>query len=84
MEMSSRQFEAALLDGLPQVNVTTNLPQGRVSLDGVQYGRAPTSVPVPQDEEKHRLCVSYGARESCVDLTAEELAARDPFQLTVE
>ena len=82
--MPSQRVEAALLDGLPQVTVTTNLQQGRVSLDGVQYGRAPASVPVPQDDEKHRLCVSYRAKESCVDLTAEELAARDPFQLTVE
>lgn len=87
---SSRQpVEAAVTaaeipEGIATTTVTTNLEHARVSLDGVEYGRAPASIPIPEDSEVHRLCVEYRTQSRCVELSAEELAARDPFQITVE
>ena len=69
---------------LPMATITTNLEHARVTLDGVEYGRAPASVPLPQDDEIHRLCVEYRSKGRCVDLSAEELAAREPYQIAVE
>ena len=71
-------------EGMPSTTVTTNLEHARVTLDGVEYGRAPAGIPIPEDTEVHRLCVEYRSKSRCVDLRAEELAARDPFQITVE
>ena len=71
-------------DSPAMATITTNLEHARVSLDGLDFGRAPVGVPLPQDQEIHKLCVELGNRGRCVDLTAEELAKREPYQLTVE
>jgi len=64
--------------------ITSNLEHARVSLDGISYGRVPASVPLPKDTEIHKLCVEHRNRGRCVELSAEELAAREPYQITVE
>jgi hypothetical protein len=53
-------------------------------MDGIDFGRAPVGVPLPQDEEVHKVCVALGNRGRCVEVKAEELAAREPFQIAVE
>jgi hypothetical protein len=74
----------SIIDSPAMATITTNLDHARVSLDGLDFGRAPIGVPLPQDQETHRLCVELGNRGRCIDLTAEELAIREPYQLTVE
>jgi hypothetical protein len=74
----------SVIDSPAMATITTDLEHARVSLDGIDFGRAPRAVPLPQDKEIHKLCVKLGNRGRCVDLTAEELAAREPYLLTVE
>jgi hypothetical protein len=82
--MRPRERQNPLLEGVVSATITTNLAHARVSLDGIGYGRAPASVPLPNDQEIHKLCVEHRNRGRCVELTAEELAAREPYQLAVE
>ncbi len=68
----------------PVVTITSNIDNPRVTLDGHDYGRAPTTVPVPTDEYLHELCVQKGTRIRCLNLAGEDLAERDPFLVEVE
>jgi len=68
----------------PVVTITSNIDNPRVTLDGQDYGRAPTTVPVPTDEYLHELCVQKGTRIRCLNLAGEDLAERDPFLVEIE
>jgi len=63
--------------------ITTNLDKARVSLDGIEQGRAPVKITVPKDDEIHKICVDFGTVGRCIEVTAEELASREPYQISV-
>ncbi len=68
---------------IPRVTVDTQPPGGRVFLEGVDYGLAPTAVPVPTDAEAHQLCVVLKDVKTCRNLTGEALAFRDPYRFVI-
>jgi hypothetical protein len=69
---------------IPKVTVDT-IPSGaRVFLEGVEYGTAPTAVPVPTDQKEHELCVEYQGERSCRRLTGEALAFQDPYRFVIK
>ena len=63
--------------------ITTNLDKARVTLDGISKGRAPVKITVPKDDEIHKICVELGSSGRCIEVTAEELASREPYQISV-
>ncbi|MGB0639802.1 MAG: hypothetical protein ACPGTU_10745, partial [Myxococcota bacterium] len=58
-------------------------PSARVFFQGVDYGMAPTAVPVPSDNGEHELCLEYEGTRTCRQLTGEALAFRDPYRFIV-
>ena len=68
---------------IPRVTVDTQPPGARVYLEGVDYGLAPTAVPVPTDAQTHELCVIYKGTRTCRSLTGEALAFEDPYRFII-
>jgi hypothetical protein len=68
---------------IPRVTVDTTPARARVFLEGVDYGLAPTAVPVPTDSKAHELCVEYKGQRSCRSLTGEALAFQDPYRFDI-
>ena len=68
---------------IPRVTVDTQPPGARVYLEGVDYGLAPTAVPVPTDNQAHELCVIYKGTRTCRSLTGEALAFEDPYRFII-
>ena len=68
---------------IPRVTVDTQPPGARVYLEGVDYGLAPTAVPVPTDDQAHELCVIYKGTRTCRSLTGEALAFEDPYRFII-
>ncbi len=62
-----------------RVTVKTAPAGGKVLLDGVDYGEAPATVPVPTDALSHKLCVQFGVAQTCRDLTGLALSKDDPY-----
>jgi hypothetical protein len=79
---SAPRFAEATPD-IPKVTVDTNPTGARVFLEGVDYGRAPTTVPVPTDAKPHELCVEYKGERRCRSLTGEALAFQDPYRFDI-
>ena len=69
--------------GIPTVTVDTVPSGARVFLEGVDYGPAPTAVPVPTDARAHELCVELNSERTCRNLTGEALAFRDPYRFVI-
>jgi hypothetical protein len=69
---------------IPKVTVDTVPPGATVFLEGVEYGVAPTAVPVPTDQKEHELCVEYQGERSCRRLTGEALAFQDPYRFVIK
>jgi hypothetical protein len=65
------------------VTVQTEPAGGTVLLDGVIYGSAPVTVPVPTDPHTHKLCVQYGMEKTCRDLTGLAFSKDDPYLFKV-
>ena len=68
---------------IPRVTVDTQPPGARVYLEDVDYGLAPTAVPVPTDTKAHELCVIYKGSRTCRSLTGEALAFEDPYRFII-
>ena len=64
--------------------ITSNVEDARVTFDGESIGRQPVELTLPTDTREHQLCVSKGGRETCIDVTTEDLASREPYQVTIE
>jgi hypothetical protein len=64
--------------------ITSNVDGARVTFDGESIGRQPVELTLPADSRSHQLCVSKGGRQTCIDVTTEELASREPYQVTIE
>ena len=64
--------------------IISNVDGARVTFDGDLIGRQPVELPLPNDTRTHQLCLSKGGLESCINVTAEELASREPYQVTIE
>ena len=69
--------------GIPTVTVDTVPSGARVFLEGVDYGLAPTAVPVPTAARAHELCVELNRERTCRNLTGEALAFRDPYRFVI-
>jgi len=74
---------ATVTPDIPRVTVDTTPAGARVFLEGVDYGLAPTAVPVPTDSKSHELCVEYKGQRSCRSLTGEALAFQDPYRFVI-
>ena len=68
---------------IPRVTVDTQPAGARVYLEGVDYGLAPTAVPVPTNDQAHELCVIYKGTRTCRSLTGEALAFEDPYRFII-
>lgn len=68
----------------PTVTVDTVPAGARVFLEGVDYGQAPTAVPVPMDAKSHELCVELDRERTCRNLTGEALAFQDPYRFVID
>jgi hypothetical protein len=64
--------------------ITSNISGARVTFDGELIGRQPVELILPTDSRSHQLCVSKGGRQTCIDVTTEDLASREPYQVTIE
>jgi hypothetical protein len=68
---------------IPTVTVDSTPAGARVTLEGVDYGLAPATVPVPMDNKPHELCLDYKGERSCRRLTGEALAFQDPYRFVI-
>ena len=66
----------------PQVTIWTDLQGAEVELDARALGPAPVRLSVPLDAGLHELCITLGQSRTCRHLTAEQLAAEDPYAFT--
>jgi hypothetical protein len=82
VEVARRVTEA--LPDIPKVTVDTVPAGAHVFLEGVDYGEAPTAVPVPTDGISHELCVELKGQRTCRSLTGEALAFEDPYRFVID
>jgi len=79
----ARRITEAVPD-IPKVTVDTVPAGAHVFLEGVDYGEAPTAVPVPTDGITHELCVELKGERTCRSLTGEALAFEDPYRFVID